>query len=149
MTTKTSPYSPGNRAMAFLRATTDCKLQIDHCKLQIELPNSSICNLHFAICNRPAATLGMLACCFALLPILALCGCGTYKSGPAPAATGAATAPATDAAGPTGKKGLVGVSVLTLTNPFFKVIGDNITSELAKAGYETQVVAGEFDVAKQ
>lgn len=47
------------------------------------------------------------------------------------------------------RKPTVGVSVLTLTNPFFKVIGDNITAELAKSGYETEVVAGEFDVAKQ
>ena len=46
-------------------------------------------------------------------------------------------------------RGTVGVSVLTLSNPFFKVIGDNITAELAKAGYATEVVAGEFDVAKQ
>lgn len=54
------------------------------------------------------------------------------------------------AAGPApGSKGTVGVSVLTLTNPFFKVIGDNITAELEKAGYETIVVSGEKDVAAQ
>ncbi|MCI0365849.1 MAG: substrate-binding domain-containing protein [Phycisphaerales bacterium] len=47
------------------------------------------------------------------------------------------------------RKPTVGVSVLTLTNPFFKVIGDNLTAELAKAGYETELVAGEFDVLKQ
>ena len=41
------------------------------------------------------------------------------------------------------KKGTVGVSVLTVTNPFFRVIGDNITAELKKAGYETVVVSGE------
>lgn len=46
-------------------------------------------------------------------------------------------------------KGTVGVSVLTLTNPFFGVIGDNIKAELEKAGYETVVVAGEFDIAAQ
>ena len=46
-------------------------------------------------------------------------------------------------------KGTVGVSVLTMTNPFFRVIGDNLTAELKKAGYRTVVVAGEFDVAKQ
>lgn len=43
----------------------------------------------------------------------------------------------------------VGVSVLTLGNPFFRVIGDNLTAELEKAGYKAVVVAGEFDVAKQ
>src|SRR5690348_6289846 len=48
-----------------------------------------------------------------------------------------------------GSKGTVGVSVLTLGNPFFRVIGDNITAELKKAGYETVVVSGEFDPALQ
>ncbi|MDX1945294.1 MAG: substrate-binding domain-containing protein [Pirellulaceae bacterium] len=46
-------------------------------------------------------------------------------------------------------KGTVGVSVLTLTNPYFGVVADNITAELAKAGYQTVVVSGDFDVAKQ
>ena len=53
------------------------------------------------------------------------------------------------AVGPSKSKGTVGVSVLTMTNPFFRVIGDNLTAELKKAGYEAVVVAGEFDVAKQ
>jgi ribose transport system substrate-binding protein len=48
-----------------------------------------------------------------------------------------------------GSKGTIGVSVLTLGNPFFRVIGDNLTAEMEKAGYKTIVVAGEFDVAKQ
>jgi ribose transport system substrate-binding protein len=46
-------------------------------------------------------------------------------------------------------KGTVGVSVLTLGNPFFRVIGDHLTAELKKAGYETVVVSGEFDPARQ
>ena len=46
-------------------------------------------------------------------------------------------------------RGLIGVSLLTLDNPFFKVIGDNITAEAAKQGYETLVVSGDKDVAKQ
>jgi len=46
-------------------------------------------------------------------------------------------------------KGTIGVSVLTLTNPFFKVIGDTITAEARKQGYDTIVVSGDFDVAKQ
>ena len=55
------------------------------------------------------------------------------------------------AAGPAEAKGnrTVGVSVLTLGNPFFRVIGDHLTAELEKAGYKAVVVAGEFDVAKQ
>lgn len=46
-------------------------------------------------------------------------------------------------------KGTIGVSLLTLDNPFFKVIGDHITSEGKKHGYEAIVVSGEKDVARQ
>ena len=46
-------------------------------------------------------------------------------------------------------RGTIGVSVLTLTNPFFKVIADTITAEASKHGFEVIVVSGEFDVAKQ
>ncbi|MEQ1850691.1 MAG: substrate-binding domain-containing protein [Chthoniobacteraceae bacterium] len=46
-------------------------------------------------------------------------------------------------------KGTIGVSLLTLDNPFFKVIGDNITAEGKKRGYEAIVVSGDKDVAKQ
>ena len=46
-------------------------------------------------------------------------------------------------------KKLIGVSLLTLENPFFKVIGDHITSEGKKHGYEVTVVSGDKDVAKQ
>jgi ribose transport system substrate-binding protein len=43
----------------------------------------------------------------------------------------------------------IGLSVLTLTNPFFKEIGDNLTQEAARYGYDVIVVSGDFDVAKQ
>lgn len=46
-------------------------------------------------------------------------------------------------------KGTMGVSLLTLDNPFFKVIGDNIAAEGKKHGYDTIVVSGDKDVAKQ
>jgi ribose transport system substrate-binding protein len=46
-------------------------------------------------------------------------------------------------------KGAIGVSLLTLDNPFFKVIGDNIISEGKKRGYDAIVVSGDKDVAKQ
>ena len=46
-------------------------------------------------------------------------------------------------------KGVIGISVLTLTNPFFKEIADSLTQEAARHGYQTLVVSGEFDVAKQ
>jgi len=71
-----------------------------------------------------------------VVALTALIGCGPASS------TGSSRA--------SGKtKGTIGVSVLTLGNPFFRVIGDNFTAEMEKAGYKTIVVAGEFDVAKQ
>ena len=59
---------------------------------------------------------------------------------PAPTAAPAATTTA---------QGSIGVSLLTLDNPFFKVIGDTIAAEGAKRGYEAIVVSGDKDVAKQ
>lgn len=38
---------------------------------------------------------------------------------------------------------------MSLTNPFFKVIGDAMTDEAAKHGYEVVVVSGDDDVSKQ
>jgi ribose transport system substrate-binding protein len=49
----------------------------------------------------------------------------------------------------TESKGVIGVSLLTLDNPFFKVIGDNIISEGKKRNYQAIVVSGDKDVAKQ
>lgn len=46
-------------------------------------------------------------------------------------------------------KQVLGISVLTLTNPFFKVIADEFTAEANKHGYDVIAVAGELDVAKQ
>jgi ribose transport system substrate-binding protein len=66
-------------------------------------------------------------------------GCGSPSGGGIPS-----TAPA-----PQASKGTIGLSVLTLTNPFFKVIADSMTEEAKKSGYEVQVVSGEFDVSKQ
>jgi len=43
----------------------------------------------------------------------------------------------------------IGVSLLTLENPFFKVIGDNIAAEGKQHGYEAIVVSADKDVAKQ
>jgi ribose transport system substrate-binding protein len=44
---------------------------------------------------------------------------------------------------------VIGLSVLTITNPFFKVIGDTMTEEAAGHGYDVVVVSGEFDPARQ
>lgn len=49
---------------------------------------------------------------------------------------------------PDGAK-LIGASLLTLQNPFFKVIGDSLTAEAARSGYETLVVSADNDVARQ
>ena len=46
-------------------------------------------------------------------------------------------------------KGTIGVSLITLDNPFFMVIGDKITTEGKKHGYETIVVSADKDPAKQ
>ena len=43
----------------------------------------------------------------------------------------------------------IGVSLLTLTNPFFKDIADTLQAEGQKRGYEVVVTAGELDPAKQ
>jgi ribose transport system substrate-binding protein len=50
---------------------------------------------------------------------------------------------------PAANKGTIGLSVLTLTNPFFKVIADTMTDEAAQHGYDVIRTSGEFDVAKQ
>jgi ribose transport system substrate-binding protein len=68
---------------------------------------------------------------------------GPGKSGQAGTSSGQPVKPVA------GRKGVVGVSVLTSINPFFNVIGENITEELAKGGYETLLASGEFDVARQ
>jgi ribose transport system substrate-binding protein len=86
----------------------------------------------------------------AALGVLAGCGgSSTPPSGASDTSQSPSRLPASDAAPAVGSKGLIGVSVLTLTNPFFKVIGDSLTAEAKKHGYEVSVVSGEFDVAKQ
>jgi len=52
-------------------------------------------------------------------------------------------------AGAPKSKGVIGYSALTFTNPFFKVIGDNMKSEAEKHGYEMIIVSAESDVKKQ
>ena len=62
---------------------------------------------------------------------LILCGCGKTGS-PAPQ-----------------DRKLIGASLLTLQNPFFKVIGDSLTAEATLHGYDTLVVSADNDVARQ
>ncbi len=49
----------------------------------------------------------------------------------------------------TSKKGTIGFSALTLSNPFFKIIADTMQEEAKKHGYEVVVVSGEQDVNRQ
>lgn len=86
----------------------------------------------------------MIRKCISIVILLAigLSGCGKSDDKPAPngdssAANGEAT------------KGTIGFSALTLTNPFFKVIADNMTEEAAKHGYAVVVMSGDNDVKKQ
>jgi ribose transport system substrate-binding protein len=68
-------------------------------------------------------------------------GCGRDESGAGPRAAARSK--------PTSSKGVLALSVLTLTNPFFKQIGDSMTKEAGQAGYDVLVVSAEFDVARQ
>lgn len=77
-------------------------------------------------------------CPFLFLFIVAAVGCSQGDDGAGPAG-------APDAK----PKRTIGVSLLTLDNPFFKVIGDNVVEAGAKQGYEVVVVSGDKDVAKQ
>ena len=47
------------------------------------------------------------------------------------------------------KKGTIGVSLLAMSNPFFKDIADNMSAEAAKHGYSVVATDGNFDVARQ
>ena len=47
------------------------------------------------------------------------------------------------------RKGTIGFSALTLTNPFFKVIADNMKAEAEKHGYDLIVVSADRDVKTQ
>lgn len=76
-----------------------------------------------------------------------LSGCGgSAGSSTKPAGTASNDA---NSGAPQKKKGTIGFSALTLTNPFFQVIADNMKEEAAKHGYEVIVVSAERDVKKQ
>jgi len=64
-----------------------------------------------------------------------------------PLATGCRPAARERAA--TAPRGTIGVSLLALDNPFFKVIGDTIAAEGKKQGFDTVVVSADKDVARQ
>lgn len=47
------------------------------------------------------------------------------------------------------ENGVVAVSLLTLDNPHFRQIGESITGEGRRLGFEVEVLSGDFDVARQ
>ena len=53
------------------------------------------------------------------------------------------------ATAPADVRGVIGYSALTLTNPFFKVIAENMEDELASHGYQMLLNSGEQDVKRQ
>ena len=67
--------------------------------------------------------------------------------------SGENTSPKPDAADPGSppvkQKGVIGVSLLTLDNPFFKVMGDAMSAEGKKSGYEVIITSGDKDPARQ
>lgn len=77
------------------------------------------------------AILGLLLVALALLG-----GCGQSEN-------------ASASGNPNKSRGTIGVSVLTLNNPFFKVIADTITDEAAKHGYAVLAVDGREDAPTQ
>jgi ribose transport system substrate-binding protein len=90
---------------------------------------------------NPAATLARPLGVFSLALALFLTGCGQKEQATSPAAEKPAARAIT--------RGTIGLSVLTLTNPFFKEIADTLKAEAAQYGYDVLVVSGELDVARQ
>lgn len=88
-----------------------------------------------------------LIVCAALLAAITGCNNSSSTSTDSGTQTAAPTGSATGSSNE--KKGTIGVSVLTLTNPFFKEIGDAIKDEAGKNGYDVNLTAGELDAAKQ
>jgi ribose transport system substrate-binding protein len=83
---------------------------------------------------------------------LALCsGCGkpAETSSSLPSGQGGSGKPETAQTAAAKPKAVIGVSLLTMANPFFKVMGDAMQAEGAKNNYEVIVEAGEMDPARQ
>lgn len=83
------------------------------------------------------------------LVLLFAAACGTPKEEAEPAGQDQAGVAETQAEQAPERAGVIGVSVLTLTNPFFKVIGDAMAEEGAKHGYDVEVVSGDLNPAIQ
>jgi ribose transport system substrate-binding protein len=82
-----------------------------------------------------------------LMLVLSTLACDRDKDQPTPKPPPTSTASAASA--PKFGGGTIGVSVLTMTNPFFKEIADTITGDAKKAGLDVIAVSGERDAARQ
>lgn len=80
------------------------------------------------------------------LALLAAAVPGCSRPAPSPTPSAPRQSGPDKAAAP---KGTIGVSLLTLDNPFFKLIGDTIAAEAEKKGWQAQVTSADKDVAKQ
>jgi ribose transport system substrate-binding protein len=97
--------------------------------------------MHLSTRGRTRLLLGTLSL------LAGVAGCSKPSDTTPPPIAGPSTKtvpPATDK-----RKVVIGVSLLTLTNPFFKVMGDAMKAEGDKNNFDVQVLAGEFDPARQ
>ncbi len=85
--------------------------------------------------KRSALALSFVAC------LAAFAGCRSPETSSAPAPEGGAPA--------SKSKLTVGVSLLTMANPFFKQMGDAMQAEGLKHNYDIVITAGEMDPARQ
>ena len=103
--------------------------------------------------NSLGRSTGVGLCLMGMLS-LALSGCsgGTTTDSVSSTSIGDATETADANAAPTeggDVKGTIGFSALSLTNPFFKIIGDSITKEAKQHGYDVVVTDADSDVNEQ
>ncbi|MGB7158418.1 MAG: substrate-binding domain-containing protein [Tepidisphaeraceae bacterium] len=76
-------------------------------------------------------------------------GCDRGDSAVNPSGASATATDESRDAGASPERGTIGVSVLTLANPFFKEMSDAMSAEAAKHGYVVRVVSAEMDPARQ
>jgi ribose transport system substrate-binding protein len=89
---------------------------------------------------KPVASL--ISC---LCAAFVISGCGPQKEPTTSTDSPNTVKPSTGQA----DKGTIGVSLLTLANPFFKDMGDAMTAEAEKHGYKVVIVDSEMDPARQ
>ena len=89
-----------------------------------------------------------LRLCWSILLGLACLGCSPQAAEES-GAVGSAPSAESTAGDAVAARGTIGVSLLTRQNPFFKVIGDNLTAEAEKHGYQATVLYADEDVVTQ